>query len=298
MTTPASIKSYSDLEGDGGSNVAEQVQDQKAGIEKKLSGIKHMLAIASGKGGVGKSTMAMQIASALNQRGLRVSVLDADINGPSMARLAGLKDAPLVPGKKGLVLPRTKSGIGILSFGSMVPESEAVDFPSVSGGESHVWRATKEFSTLAEFLRFTEWGELDFLLIDLPPGAERCFQFAEFFGKRATFVMVTIPSKVAHGVVSRSIAAIKKAGSPMLGYIENMKGYYCADCGEIKTLFPEQNAKLNIPLLGSVPFDPELAENCDRGISIPQSRDQPDSPAAKAVNQIVDQIQIRLEEKL
>lgn len=294
MTTPASMKTYSDLEGDGGSNVAEQIQALKAGIENNLSGIKHMLAIASGKGGVGKSTMSMQIASALNQRGLRVSVLDADINGPSMARLAGLKDAPLVPGKKGLALPRTQSGIGVLSFGSMVPESEAVDFPSVSGGDSHVWRATKEFSTLAEFLRFTEWGELDFLLIDLPPGAERCFQFAEFFGKRTTFIMVTIPSKVAHGVVSRSIAAVNKAGSHMLGYIENMKGYYCADCGEIKILFPDQSTKLNIPLLGSVPFDPELAENCDRGITI---ESKPDTPAAKAVNQIVDKIQIRLEEK-
>jgi len=191
-------------------------------------------------------------------------------------------------------VPRTQSGIGVLSFGSMVPESEAVDFPSVSGGDSHVWRATKEFSTLAEFLRFTEWGKLDFLLIDLPPGAERCFQFAEFFGKRTTFIMVTIPSKVAHGVVSRSIAAVNKAGSHMLGYIENMKGYYCADCGEIKTLFPDQSTKLNIPLLGSVPFDPELAENCDRGITI---ESKPDTPAAKAVNQIVDKIQIRLEEK-
>ena len=294
MTTPASMKTYSDLEGDGGSRVAEQVQAIKAGIDKNLSGIKHMLAIASGKGGVGKSTLSMQIASVLNQRGLRVSVLDADINGPSMARLAGLKDAPLVPGEKGLALPRTQSGIGILSFGSMVPESKAVDFPSVSGGDSHVWRATKEFSTLSEFLRFTEWGELDFLLIDLPPGAERCYQFAEFLGKRTTFIMVTIPSKVAHGVVSRSISAIRNTGKTPLGYIENMKGYYCAQCGSIKTLFPEETAELDIPLLGSVPFDPELAKNCDRGITIDHA---PDSPTYKAVYQVVDKILERLEEK-
>ncbi len=259
------LKTYSDLAGDGGSNIMGQVVAHKAKIEANLSGIKYVIAVGSGKGGVGKSTISMHLASTFNRLGKRVSLLDADVNGPALARLAGLTDVPLIPGQNGLIVPKTKSGIGVISFGTLVPESEAVDFKSVSSGDSHVWRATKEFSTLADFLADTDWGELDFLLIDLPPGAERCFQFAEFFGSKTSFILITIPSEVSQGVVARSIAAIKKTPSPIIGYIENMSGYYCADSKEVKPLFPSGNAKLDIPLLGSVPFDPAVAEQCDRG---------------------------------
>ena len=265
MDDSKELKTYSDLVGDGGSNIMGQVVAHKAKIEENLSGIKSVIAVGSGKGGVGESTISMHLASALNRLGKRVSLLDADVNGPALARLAGLTDVQLIPGKNGLIVPKTKSGIGVISFGTLVPESEAVDFKSVASGDSHVWRATKEFSTLADFLADTDWGELDFLFIDLPPGAERCFQFAEFLGDKTSFILITIPSEVSQGVVARSIAAIKKTPSPIIGYIENMSGYYCADSKEVKPLFPSGNAKLDIPLLGSVPFDPAVAEQCDRG---------------------------------
>ena len=283
MTESSEIKSYFDLEGDGGSNVMEQVLSQKAEIEKRLSGIKEMVAIASGKGGVGKSTLSMQLAVALNAMGNSVCILDADFNGPSLARLSGLGETALIPGAEGLIVPRTERGIGVLSMGTIVPETEAVDFTSVASGESHVWRATKEFSTLAEFLRGTDWGELDFLLIDLPPGAERCFQFAEFFGKKTRFLMVTIPSDVSQGVVSRSVVAVEKAESTIIGYVENMSGYYCAETSELRPLFPRGDLKLDYPLLGQVPFDPELARNCDKGRTI---EDMPDTPVARAIFEI------------
>ncbi len=275
MGDSSDIKSYSDLRGDGGSDIMGQVVSHKAKIEKNLAGIKHIIAVGSGKGGVGKSTITMYLASTLNGLGNSVSLLDADINGPALARLAGLTEAPLIPGENGLVVPKTRSGIGVISFGTLVPETEAVDFKSVASGDSHVWRATKEFATLSDFLADTDWGKLDFLIIDLPPGAERCFQFAEFFGDKTNFIIITIPSEVSQGVVTRSVVAISKTASPIIGYIENMSGYYCADSDEIKPLFPSGNPKWDVPLLGTVPFDPAVAEHCDRGTITECTGDSP-----------------------
>lgn len=258
------MKSYSDLKGDGGSNVMGQVLAARAQIKENLSQIRYRIAIASGKGGVGKSTLTWQLALRLKKEGYSVSCLDADLNGPSLAKLAGLEKGMLIPGEKGLVVPKTRSGIGVVSLGSVIPESEAIEFESVATGESHVWRATKEFTTLAQFLATTDWGVLDFLLIDLPPGAERVFQFAEFLGKETSFILVTIPSEVSYGVVQRSLAALKKANANILGWIENMSGYYCEGCREVRPLFLNGGeGKFDIPCLGKIPFDPSLARGIE-----------------------------------
>lgn len=292
------MKTYSDIATDGGSRIVEQVVEQRAKIEKNLSTITHIVAIGSGKGGVGKSTLSMQIAFALNKRGLKVSVLDADFNGPSLARLSGVRHSLFVPGKNGFSVPKTKSGVGIVSFGSIVPEAQTVNFESVAKGESHVWRATKEFSVLGEVLASADWGELDFLLIDLPPGVERTFQFAEFFGARTKFVLVTIPSEISRGVVARSVAALKQTKSDLLGVIENMSGYFCADCNKLKPLFPStKKIELGIPLLGSVPFDPELASLCDQGVPL---TDFAHLPSSKSIQQTSEKLLkvLELKEKI
>lgn len=291
MSESSQMKSYFDLKSDGGSRVMEQVVSKKAEIEENLSGVRWMIAIASGKGGVGKSTLSMQMAAALNGMGNSVCLLDADINGPSLGRLSGLQQTTLVPGERGLIAPRTKHGIGVVSMGLLVPESRAVDFSTVATGESHTWRATREFATLADFLRGTEWGSLDFLLIDLPPGAERCYQFAQFLGRRVRFVLVTVPSDLSGGVVSRSVDAIKKAGSTILGYVENMSGYHCPETGKLRPLFPKGNLRLDLPRLGQVPFEPALAVDCDRGLTI---EDTPDSPAAREIIGVAEEILNRL----
>ena len=193
--------------------------------------------------------------------------------------------ALFVPGSQKVALPRTTNGIGVFSMGSMIPESEALDFESAAHGESHTWRATREFALLGEILASFEWGALDLLMFDLPPGAERTVQYADFLGPfdgaqgrpRTSFLLVTIPSEVARGVVARSVAALSKGpfdgaqGRPnrLLGYVENMSGYYCRDCKAIKPLFISPDpADLAIPCLGTVPFDPELARHCDTGIPL------------------------------
>jgi ATP-binding protein involved in chromosome partitioning len=288
------MKGYHDIVGDGGSDVLAQVAQQRTRISDGLAGVRHLVAIGSGKGGVGKSTLTLHLAGALRARGLKVAILDADFNGPSQARMAGVQDGLFVPGHDRAALPRTRSGIGVFSIGSLIPESAALEFESAAHGESHTWRATREFALLGEILGAFEWGALDLLLFDLPPGAERTVQYAEFLGPATAFLLVTIPSDVSRGVVSRSAAALAKRRTRVLGYVENMSGYYCRDCNAIKPLFaPSAPAQLESPCLGTVPFDPELARCCDRGIDL---ADAADTPAGRALARIAQRLLDALEE--
>lgn len=285
------MKTYHDIAGDGGSRVVEQVIEQRARITDGLAGVRHLVAIGSGKGGVGKSTLTLHLAGALHARGLRTAILDADFNGPSQARMAGVQGALFVPGSHKVALPRTRNGIGVFSMGSLVPESEALDFASEARGESHTWRATREFALLGEILGSFEWGALDLLLFDLPPGAERTVQYADYLGPRTSFVLVTIPSEVSRGVVARSAAALSKGPNRMLGYVENMSGYYCRDCDAVRPLFVSpESSPLEIPCLGTVPFDPELARRCDSGIPL-----EPGTRVARALGDVAQQLLKTLE---
>ena len=287
------MKSYYDIAGDGGSRVLEQVTEQRTRITDGLAGVRHLVAVGSGKGGVGKSTLTLHLAGALRARGLRIAILDADFNGPSQARMAGVQGALFVPGNDKVALPRTRNGIGIFSMGSLIPESEALEFESAAQGESQTWRATREFALLGEILRSFEWGALDLLMFDLPPGAERTVQYADFLGPRTSFLLVTIPSEVARGVVARSVAALSKGPNRLLGYVENMSGYYCRDCNDIKPLFTSlESPDLGIPCLGTVPFDPELARHCDRGIPL---ADLPETLVGQALDRVAQQLLDSLE---
>jgi ATP-binding protein involved in chromosome partitioning len=304
------VKSYHDIVGDGGSRVLEQVAEQRTRITGGLAGVRHLVAVGSGKGGVGKSTLTLHLAGALRARGLRIAILDADFNGPSQARMAGVQGALFVPGSHKVALPRTTNGIGIFSMGSLVPESESLEFASAAQGESHTWRATREFALLGEILGAVEWGALDLLMFDLPPGAERTVQYADYLGARTSFVLVTIPSEVSRGVVARSVAALSKGPNRVLGYVENMSGYFCRDCNAIKPLFAstdlsaEASAKaesfeaaqgrssgLDIPCLGTVPFDPELARHCDTGLPLAA----PDTLVGRALDHVAQQLLDSLE---
>jgi Mrp family chromosome partitioning ATPase len=225
--------------------------------------------------------------------------------------MAGVQGALLVPGSHKVSLPRTRNGIAVFSMGSMIPESEALEFESAAHGESHTWRATREFALLGEILESFEWGALDLLMFDLPPGAERTVQYADFLGPfdvahpsaslgmtlseskgqgkpRVSFLLVTIPSKVARGVVARSVAALSKDPNRILGYVENMSGYYCRDCNAIKPLFASPyDSELEIPCLGTVPFDPELARHCDMGIPLGEL---PATPVSRALDDVALQL--------
>lgn len=253
------MKTYHDIQGDGGSDVIGQVTALQASIGEALSGVKHLLAVGSGKGGVGKSTLTMALARAMNAEGRRVAILDGDFNGPCQARLAGLETRPWIPGDGGLEIPRNPEGIGVVSFGSLLADSRPLEIDSVAPDEQQTWRATREFAMLAQLLAGVAWGELDVLLFDLPPGSERTLQFAQFLPGPTAFVMVTIPSDLSRGVVARSITALNATAGRLLGHVENMAGYYCAGCDTVRPLFPAPALELASPCLGSIPFDPALA---------------------------------------
>ena len=284
------MKGYHDIVGDGGSRVLEQVAEQRTRITDGLAGVRHLVAVGSGKGALGRAP-TLHLAGALRARGLRIAILDADFNGPSQARMAGVQGALFVPGSHKVALPRTTNGIGVFSLGSMIPESESLEFESASHGESHTWRATREFALLGEILGAFEWGALDLLMFDLPPGAERTVQYA-YFGPRTSFLLVTIPSEVARGVVARSVAALSKGPNRVLGYVENMSGYYCRDCNAVKPLFLSPSPSgLEIPCLGTVPFDPELAPYCDTGMPLAE----PETPVGRALKHVAQQLLDSLE---
>ncbi len=286
------MRTYFDIAGDGGSDVLGQVLQQRERIAEATAGIDHMVAIGSGKGGVGKSTLTMQLALALGRAGCQCAILDADLNGPCQARLAGLERVPLLPGDRGMALPRTSGGLGVVSVGSMVPESEHLVFESVAKGDSHVWRATREFNLFQQLLGLVDWGRLDFLLVDLPPGAERTLQYAEVLGPAARFVLVTIPAALARGVVARSAAALGTTPNEVLGYIENMSGYYCGTCDGVRPLFDGaagEAPELGLPCLAKVPFDPRLAAASDAG-----EADLAPGPVIRAIDEAAASILSRL----
>jgi ATP-binding protein involved in chromosome partitioning len=260
------MKRYSDLAGQSTSGIVEQVVARHERQEKALAGVKHLLAVGSGKGGVGKSTVAMGLAQGFRANGQSVAILDADLNGPTQARMAGLEGQPWVPDEEGHVaLPRRGDGLGVASVGSVLPDGEALEFASRARGDEQTWRGTREFTLLGDILSTVEWGELDVLVVDLPPGAAHTTHFAGLLGPKAQFVLVTIPAGVARQVVERSVAALDQIDRPALGYIENMSGYRCPGCGEVHPLFPQAKKPLPIARLGTLPFDPELAELCDAG---------------------------------
>ncbi len=294
------MRTYSQIEGDGGSGVAEQIADLEAAIARRMADIRHVMAVGSGKGGVGKSTLTRQLGAMLAAAGKRVGILDADLNGPSQAMLNGVRNVPPLPGEEGLLLPVSRDGLKVLSVGSLLVEGEALSWPSASPRHTHVWRATRELAKLAELLAAVHWGPLDVLLVDLPPGPERTAQFADFLGPQAAVLLVSIPSALARGVVARSISALAPLPNRLLGYVENMSGYACAGCGAVRPLFPallpedREAAELALPCLGRIPFDPQLAALSDDGRAITEVAEA--GPVAAALAEAARTLFERLEE--
>jgi ATP-binding protein involved in chromosome partitioning len=248
---------------------------QPAFTRRPVPGVKHLIAIGSGKGGVGKSTVAVNLALALRNLGYRTGLLDADIYGPSVPTLMGIKGERITVSERNKLVPIEKFGIKVLSIGLMLPSE---DTPVI-------WRGPMLMKALTQFLFDTEWGELDWLVLDLPPGTGdvqlTLAQNVEMSGA----VVVTTPQDVALADVKKATSMFREVNVPVVGVIENMAYFICPETGNRYYIFgkgrvAEFATSYGLKILGSIPIDPEVAERSDRGEPVVVFR--PDSEVARA----------------
>jgi ATP-binding protein involved in chromosome partitioning len=241
-----------------------------------LPGVKHIIAVSSGKGGVGKSTVTVNVAVALKQLGYAVGLMDADIYGPNIPMMIGVTKEPVKEGEK--ILPAEGQGVKVISMGFFVPEDTPV-----------VWRGPMVHSAIQQFFRDVVWGELDYLLIDLPPGTGDVPLTLSQLVPLTGAITVTTPQEVALQDVRKGMMMFKKVNVPLLGVVENMSYFVCGHCGERTEIFStgggERAAqKFEIPFLGRIPIDPSIREGGDKGTPIVVN--DPSSPQAEAFLQI------------
>ncbi|SNS27064.1 Mrp/NBP35 family ATP-binding protein [Tropicimonas sediminicola] len=244
---------------------------------QKIPGIAHIVAIASGKGGVGKSTVAANLACALAQMGRRVGLLDADVYGPSQPRMLGVSGRPASPDGK-TILPLRNHGVTMMSIGLMTNEDQAV-----------VWRGPMLMGALQQMLTQVQWGALDVLLVDLPPGTGDVQMTLSQKAQVDGAVIVSTPQDVALLDARKGIDMFRQLNVPIVGMIENMSTHICSQCGHEEHVFGHggvaaEAAKLGVPLLAEVPLDLQIRLAADGGAPIAVS--QPDSAQAKAFEQV------------
>ena len=272
-------KRYKDIAGGGGSNIERQVSEQHARLHARLAEVRAIVAVVSGKGGVGKSSLTANLAASWALEGRRVGVLDADLNGPSMATMLGVRGRRLVVGAEGVTPPEGALGVRVMSMDLLLPSDDApLVWEAPTQAESHTWRGAMEANALREFLADTAWGALDVLLLDLPPGTDRLVTVASLLPTLSGTIVVTIPSEVAHLVVRKSITIAAQAKAPVLGLVENMAGLFPGPSGV------DLAREAGIPFLGAVPFDPALAAASDLGEPLVASA--PTCEAARALTTI------------
>ena len=241
-----------------------------------LDGINNLIAIASGKGGVGKSTVTANLALALARAGFKVGLLDADIYGPSQALMLGVTEPAEAQDKK--ILPHEVGGIKVASMGTLLSEDKAA-----------IWRGPMVQQALVQLLRDVAWGELDFLLLDFPPGTGDIPLTLAQRVPQATAVLVSTPQEVALLDVRKAATMFRRLSVPLLGVIENMSGLRCAHCGEINNPFGQGGAETwahheGIAFLGSLPLDNSLRESGDAGAPVLMA--EPDSAIAELFSKI------------
>ncbi len=289
------MKSYKDIIGDGGSNVVAQVGEQLDRLSERLTSVRHIIAVMSGKGGVGKSSVAVNVASALALEGAAVGMLDADINGSSIPKMTGVRGQALQRGETGMIPPVNSLNMKVVSIDLLLEDDRTpVEWDATTPRDAYTWRAMMEMGAIREFFSDTEWGELDYLFIDLPPGTDKLPNIVGLLPRISGTIIVTIPAALSQFVVGKSVHMAKETlKTPIIGLVENMASHVCSHCGKEDILFPggqvEQMAeRAGIPYLGRIPFDSRIAAAGD-GEALFMTN-YAESPAGREINLIAGRI--------
>ena len=249
-----------------------------------IPGVKNIIAVASGKGGVGKSTVCVNLALALQKRGAKVGLLDADVYGPSLHILLGVTARPTA-GKVKEIAPVEQDGLRLMSLGFLTDPNIPV-----------IWRGPIVMGVVKKFLEDVEWGELDYLMIDLPPGTGdvqlTLVQTVPLTGA----IIVTTPSRIALVDAEKGLRMFEEVKAPVIGIVENMSAFVCPHCGEKTDIFDSDggkkiSSKTSVPLLGQIPLDPKVRADGDQGV--PTVKSDGDSPISKAFLEIADKVLAR-----
>jgi Mrp family chromosome partitioning ATPase len=269
----------------------ERAVHERQRLERRLGGIRHKLMVMSGKGGVGKTTVAINLGVVLAMEGLRVGLLDADIHGPNVPKMLGVELQPLSGDRGGMRPVEVLPNLHIISMAYLIQNRD----------NPVVWRGPLKHSAISQFISEVEWGRLDFFIVDLPPGTgDEPLSVAHLIKDVDGSIVVTTPQDVALLDSRKAVTFSRIMKIPVLGIVENMSGMRCPHCGKDIPLFKigggERGAKeLNVPFLGRIPIDPEMVQNCDRGM--PYVMSYPDSEATKALREIAQRCREYVENK-
>ena len=252
-------------------------------IKGKMKGIRYKIAVLSGKGGVGKSTVSANLAMALVQRGQKTGIIDSDFHGPSIPKILGLQGKKLMIGKEGILPVPSPLGIKVVSTGFLMDDNESL-----------TWFDEFKRGALEEFLASVQFGPLDYLVLDLPPGTgAETLNMMKYIPDLTGVIVVTIPSELSQGVARRGVAICQKAKVPIIGIIENMSGFVCPDCGKKANIFQTGGGEnlaqaMGVPFLGCIPLDERISQTADNGT--PFILQYPDSVSAKTFFFIIEKI--------
>lgn len=249
----------------------------------RLCRINHKIVVLSGKGGVGKSTVAVNLAASLMLSGKRVGLMDVDIHGPSIPTMLGLENRSPLPTVNGSIAPLMMGDMRVMSIGFFLRNQD----------DAVVWRGPMKNTAIKQFVKDVEWGDLDYLIIDSPPGTgDEPLSVVQIFGVDHLdgAVIVTTPQKVAAVDVRKSISFCRLIQLPVLGVVENMSGFACPNCGTVTPILRSGGGRkiaedMKAPFLGAIPMDPKIAEAADGGRAFVQHF--PESPTAKVMREIV-----------
>ncbi|CAN5130058.1 Mrp/NBP35 family ATP-binding protein [soil metagenome] len=284
------IRTYHDVVDPAAEDITAQVGAQHRRLEERLAAVGRIVVVASGKGGVGKSAVTANLAAALAHAGCRVGAADADLHGPSLARMLGAGGRPLRVSEVGIEPATGAAGVRVMSMDLLLADEDAPLRWREPQEGGFIWQSTLETGALREFLADVEWGELDFLLIDAAPGTDKIGRLLDLLPRLDVLLLVTTPSEITRTVVARSVRLAREAGVRELGMVANMTAFSCPGCGRSEPLFQAAGAgalaeAAGVPLWAEIPFEPGLAVETDRGR--PWVLSDGDTPAMQAFGALV-----------